>query len=91
MFFISKKRKLLESEKLQSYLIRLDKKGRLVLPLEIRDAIDIKPGQKILLCVSAANDAKVFVEIAKAPERAETYACSRNAGYIKKANRKMEV
>lgn len=65
--------------------IRLDRKARLVLPLEIRDAIGIKSGDKILLSVSAAGDGRVVVELAKALEdsdsRVQVY--SRNSGYLK--------
>ena len=73
----------MENEEQEEILIRLDKKGRLVLPLEIRDAINIKPGEKILLSVSSAKNSKVIVEIAKAPENIESQKCSRNAAYIK--------
>jgi AbrB family looped-hinge helix DNA binding protein len=88
MYFISKDSYLLENEELEKILIRLDKKGRLVLPLEIREAIEIKTGEKILLSVSAANDGKVIVEIAKAPEDIETQAFSRNGAYVRGKNTK---
>lgn len=65
----------------------LDKKGRLVLPLEIRDAINIKTGEKILLSIGAAKDGKVDVKIAKAPEGIESYAFSKNGSYVKKKKR----
>ena len=65
-------------------IIRLDRKARLVLPLEIRDAIGIKAGDKILLSVIAANDGKVTIELAKAPENIKSCAYSRNAGYVEK-------
>lgn len=66
--------------------IRLDRKARLVLPLEIRDAIGIKTGDKLLLSVSAAEDDRVVIEIAKAPENSDSkvQAYSRNVGYLKK-------
>jgi len=73
------------------FFIRLDSKARLVLPLEIRDAIGIKTGDKILLSVSAVQDGKVAIELAKAPENLESCACSRNAGYVEKKKTKMEV
>jgi len=56
--------------------IRLDRKARLVLPLEIRDAIGIKTGDKILLSVSAVKNGKVIIELAKASENTESCACS---------------
>jgi bifunctional DNA-binding transcriptional regulator/antitoxin component of YhaV-PrlF toxin-antitoxin module len=64
--------------------IRLDSKARLVLPLEIRDAIGIKTGDKILFSASATEKGGVVVKLAKAPDNLESCACSRNAGYVKK-------
>lgn len=52
--------------------------------MEIRDAIGIKTGEKILLSVSAAGDGRIIIGIAKAPEGVESCACSRNAGYAEK-------
>ncbi len=65
------------------YFIRLDKKGRLVLPLEIRDALRIKNGDRILLSVSSADSGKVVLEVAKAPERIESDSYSRNGSYVR--------
>jgi AbrB family looped-hinge helix DNA binding protein len=66
------------------FFIRLDKKGRLVLPLEIRDAIEIKTGEKIVLSVSAVKNGKLTIGVAKAPPDAESCAYSRNGSYVKK-------
>ena len=64
------------------YFIRLDNKGRLVLPLEIRDALQIKNGEKIRLSVSSSDKSKVLVELAKAPLDYESEPYSRNGSYI---------
>lgn len=67
----------------------LDSKARLVLPLEIRDAIKIKPGEKILLSVSAANEGKMTLVLAKAPNALtsdEVIISSKNAAYVKRKN-----
>ena len=65
------------------FFIRLDSKARLVLPLEIRDAIGIRNGEKILLSISAAQGGKVIVGVVKAPENMESCAFSRNGSYVK--------
>jgi bifunctional DNA-binding transcriptional regulator/antitoxin component of YhaV-PrlF toxin-antitoxin module len=73
----------LERQKLPSFWIALDKKGRLVLPLEIRQALGIQTNGKILLSVSDVGDGKVIAEIAKAPEDTEGISYSKNGKYIK--------
>ncbi len=70
------------------YFIRLDKKGRLVLPLEIRDALQIKNGEKILLSVSSATDSTVTIDVAKALPDSEYCPYSRNGSYAKKRCKK---
>jgi bifunctional DNA-binding transcriptional regulator/antitoxin component of YhaV-PrlF toxin-antitoxin module len=55
MFFIAR-----------SILIALDSKARLVLPLEIRDALGVKKNEKILFSFSAAKNGRVLVKVAKA-------------------------
>jgi bifunctional DNA-binding transcriptional regulator/antitoxin component of YhaV-PrlF toxin-antitoxin module len=72
------------------YFIGLDKKARLVLPLEIREAIEIKKGEKILLSISAAKEGKISMELAKAPDNIELYPYSRNGAYVKKRGEKYE-
>lgn len=66
----------------------LDKKARLVLPIEIREAIGIEPDKKILISVSAVKDGKVTIEIAKAPQNIESDSelqpYSRNGSYLVK-------
>ncbi|HIE53990.1 MAG TPA: hypothetical protein EYP90_02215 [Chromatiaceae bacterium] len=56
--------------------------------MEIREAIGIKKGEKILLSVSAAEDGKVTIEVAKAPENLESdfeqRPYSRNGAYLRK-------
>ncbi|MFP3950480.1 MAG: AbrB/MazE/SpoVT family DNA-binding domain-containing protein [Candidatus Micrarchaeia archaeon] len=64
--------------------MRLDKKGRLVLPLEIRDALGIKNGEKILLSVSSAKDSAVTIRVAKALPDSECCPYSRNGSYARK-------
>lgn len=64
--------------------IGLDSKARLVLPLEIRDALDIKTNGKILISVSDAKNGEVILRLAKAPAAVQSCACSRNAGYVEK-------
>jgi sRNA-binding carbon storage regulator CsrA len=54
--------------------------------LEIREAIGIKIGEKILLSVSAAQGGNVTIGIAKAPAEIESCAYSRNGAYVKKNN-----
>jgi len=51
--------------------------------LEIRDAIGIKTGDKILLSVSAAGDGRVVIELAKASDKNIGVKCSRNCAYKK--------
>jgi len=63
--------------------IRLDNKARLVLPLEIRDALGIRKNEKILLSFSDAKGKKITVDLAKAPENVESRAFSRNGSYVK--------
>lgn len=52
--------------KTSDYCIALDSKARLVLPLEIRDALGIPKKGKILFSVSAAGRGAFLVEIRKA-------------------------
>jgi len=74
------------------YFICLDKKGRLVLPLEIRDALGIKTNGKILFSVSAAQGGKdgsggrIIIELAKAPENIDGIPCSKNCKTIRGEN-----
>lgn len=63
--------------------IRLDRKARLVLPLEIRDAIGIKTGDKILFSVSADEAGKIVITLAKASDKDAGVKCSRNCAYKK--------
>jgi AbrB family looped-hinge helix DNA binding protein len=88
MFFISMDQGLWEDEEIAKILVRLDKKGRLVLPLEIRDAINIRPGQKIILSFGPAQCGIVRIEVAKAPEGIESCAYSRNGAYVRKTKNK---
>ncbi|MBU0532756.1 AbrB/MazE/SpoVT family DNA-binding domain-containing protein [Candidatus Micrarchaeota archaeon] len=67
--------------------MRLDKKARLVLPLEIREAINIKTGDKILFSVSSATDGKITIEVAKAPKNLDSYPCSKNGAYVKRCKK----
>ncbi len=76
----------MEGWKSPDFLIRLDRKARLVLPLEIREAIGIKTGEKILLSVSVAKENKVTIEVAKAPD-VESCPYSRNGAYVKNKKR----
>jgi bifunctional DNA-binding transcriptional regulator/antitoxin component of YhaV-PrlF toxin-antitoxin module len=61
-------------------MIKLDAKNRLVLPLEIRDALGIKNNEKITFSASAGqnrNCGRITITLAKA--NGETGAkCSRN-------------
>jgi bifunctional DNA-binding transcriptional regulator/antitoxin component of YhaV-PrlF toxin-antitoxin module len=52
--------------------------------LEIRDALGIGKGDKLLLSVSSSDDKKVTIVVAKAPEGIESCACSRNGAYVKR-------
>jgi AbrB family looped-hinge helix DNA binding protein len=90
MYFISMDQGLWEDEETAKILIRLDKKGRLVLPLEIRDAIDIKPGEKILLSIGYAKSGEVDLKVAKAPVDIESQAFSRNGAYVKKQKKEVQ-
>ncbi|MEW6721998.1 MAG: hypothetical protein AB1324_01935 [Candidatus Micrarchaeota archaeon] len=64
------------------FFIRLDRKGRLVLPLEIQEAIRTETDGKILLSVSAVSCGRASVSISKAPENAES--CAFNGSYLRK-------
>ena len=89
MFFISGEKDSEDENEFERILIKLDKKGRLVLPLEIRDAMDIKPGEKILLSFRAASNGDIKLKVAKAPVDIESQAYSRNGAYVKeKQNRR---
>ena len=69
---------------IEEYIIALDSKARLVLPLEIRDYLGIGKKEKLLLSASAADGGKVTLSIAKAPEFSETELrlCSKNGAYV---------
>ena len=69
------------------YIIALDSKARLVLPLELRDALGIKNRDKILLSVSAGRDGRVIIELAKANGALAEVKCSRNCAYLKEGER----
>lgn len=68
------------------FLICLDSKARLVLPLEIREAIGIETNGKILVSVSAGQSDKVILELSKASDRdaAGSVTCSKNCAYARK-------
>jgi hypothetical protein len=55
--------------------------------LEIREAIGIETGDKILLSISTAKNGKVRIEVAKAPEDIESYSCSKNGAYVKRCKK----
>jgi len=69
------------------YVIALDSKARLVLPLEIRDALGVRKNEKILFSVSNArpedNDRIVIIEIAKAPGSIDGTPCSKNCKTVR--------
>ncbi|MBU0590678.1 AbrB/MazE/SpoVT family DNA-binding domain-containing protein [Candidatus Micrarchaeota archaeon] len=93
MYFTSNKPKKVQNKKLE-YCIRLDAKARLVLPLEIRDALGIKTKDKLLLSVSTTNDDKVIIELTKVPQdlssSSELQPCSKNASYVCQPKKKAE-
>lgn len=76
----------------RSYLIALDAKGRLVLPLEIREALEIETNGKILISISSSSktqDTKlktVIVEITTPSDSdvANSVAFSKNGRYLRK-------
>ncbi|MFH1394452.1 MAG: hypothetical protein ABII71_03725 [Candidatus Micrarchaeota archaeon] len=51
--------------------------------MEIREAIGVKKGEKILLSLGVVGNGKVTVRIAKAPENITMCAYSRNGAYVK--------
>jgi hypothetical protein len=57
------------------------------LPLEIREAIRVRPCEKILLSVSSVEEGKLIMELARAPDNLESYAYSRNGAYVKSKKR----
>jgi AbrB family looped-hinge helix DNA binding protein len=65
-------------------LIRLDKKGRLVLPLEIRDSLGVTPGDRVLLRIGSLQGGIASVRISRADPEMVAIPCSRNAGYIRR-------
>lgn len=68
------------------YFIRLDKKGRLVLPLEIRDKLTIPTNGSVLIKVLASDSATVTVSLSK-PSDADTansIPFSKNGKYVKR-------
>ncbi|MEW6748234.1 MAG: AbrB/MazE/SpoVT family DNA-binding domain-containing protein [Candidatus Micrarchaeota archaeon] len=71
----------MERQKSVDFWIRLDRKARLVLPLEIRESLALKSGEKILLSVSAVGDGKVTMVVAKAGGKDSGVKCSRNCAY----------
>ena len=70
------------------YFIRLDSKGRLVLPLEIREAIGIETNGNLLVKVIATSGKSnvVRVELSKASDTqlAEGISYSKNGKYVMK-------
>lgn len=52
----------------KKYCIALDSKARLVLPLEIRDALGVKKNEKILLSFSTAQSDQILIGVAKASD-----------------------
>lgn len=66
------------------FFIRLDKKGRLVLPLEIREAIGIETNGKIRISVSNFSSGKVLLELARANDDSVSISYSKNGKYIMK-------
>lgn len=73
----------------RNYVIALDSKARLVLPLEVRDALGVRKNEKILFSVSAAKDKcgqgygnrNIIITVAKAGEE-NGISCSRNVKYL---------
>ena len=67
------------------YVIALDSKARLVLPLEIRDALGVRKNEKILFSVSSVICAggKITVEIAKASDSIDGIPCSKNCKTVR--------
>jgi bifunctional DNA-binding transcriptional regulator/antitoxin component of YhaV-PrlF toxin-antitoxin module len=65
----------------------LDAKARLVLPLSVRDRLNIKPKDLILLSVSSVSgeDKKITLVLAKAPEDSSGLAFSKNGSFLKKS------
>jgi bifunctional DNA-binding transcriptional regulator/antitoxin component of YhaV-PrlF toxin-antitoxin module len=63
----------------------LDAKARLVLPLSIRDCLNIKSKDQILLSVSSISENFVTIKLAKAPEicQLNLRVFSKNGSYIK--------
>lgn len=70
-----------------TYVIALDSKARLVLPLEIRDALGVRKNEKILFSVSTArqgdNGGIISIEIAKAPDNIDGTTCSKNCKTVR--------
>ena len=71
------------------FFIGLDSKGRLVLPLEIREALGIKTNGKIAITISDSGairrSDRVILELAKASENdiASSISFSKNGRYLK--------
>lgn len=61
--------------------IRLDKKARLVLPLEIRNLVGVKPSEQVLIEVLEEGKSMV-VRITKPSERAGGISYSKNGKYV---------
>ena len=70
---------------IESYLIALDSKARLVLPLEIREALGIKTNGKITISVSTIQDGKVILKLSKASDSdiANSISFSKNGKYLR--------
>jgi len=70
----------------EEYLIRLDSKARLVLPLEIREALGIETNGKIVISVSSAQVGKVILELSKASNSdiENSISFSKNGKYLNK-------
>ena len=76
----------MESSKSADFVIALDSKARLVLPLEIREALGIETNGKILISVSnsARQGNKVILEVSKASDSdmANGIVFSKNGKYL---------
>ncbi|MEK6981771.1 MAG: AbrB/MazE/SpoVT family DNA-binding domain-containing protein [Candidatus Micrarchaeota archaeon] len=66
----------------------LDSKARLVLPLEIRDTLNVKKNEKILISVSDAKEDKITIEISKPSisDETDSISYSRNGKYVNRRN-----
>ncbi len=69
------------------YFIRLDKKGRLVLPSEIREALGVETNGKMVISVSTAqpkfNSINLSISRASDSQVANSISFSKNGKYLK--------